>query len=71
MPCRNSMRLLAFLGLALLLVGPHRAVADPFSVSGNLNHRENGGDDMDTQRALNQSYNLNFINSTFAGTHKK
>ena len=61
MPCRNSMRLLAVLGLALLLVGPHRAVADPFSVSGNLNYRENGGDDMDTQRALNQSYNLNFI----------
>ncbi|MDX9709156.1 MAG: hypothetical protein RBT64_06345 [Trichloromonas sp.] len=61
MPCRNRLRLLAVLGLALLLVVPHRAGADPFSVSGNLNYRENGGDDLDTQRSLNQSYNLNFI----------
>lgn len=61
MPCRNRLRLLAVLGLALLLVAPHRAGADPFSVSGNLNYRQNGGDEISTEDAFNQSYNVNFI----------
>lgn len=61
MPCRNRLRLLAALGLALLLVAPHRGAADPFSVSGNLNYRQNGGEEISTEDAFNQSYNLNFI----------
>lgn len=60
MPCRSSVRLVAAVALAVLL-GAGGAAADPFSVSGNLNYRENGGDDLDTKRTLNQSYNLNFI----------
>ncbi len=46
--------------LALVLGTAAPCGADPFSVSGNWNYRENGGDATDTLTNFSQSYNLNF-----------
>ena len=55
--CRNRL-LLGLVGLFVLTAVP--CAADPFSVSGNWNYRENGREDADTLTSFNQSYNLNF-----------
>ncbi len=56
------LRIMITLGsLAIVLALPVVCDADPFSLSGNWNYRENGGDDIETTDSFNQSYNLNFV----------
>ncbi|OHB29066.1 MAG: hypothetical protein A2X84_03035 [Desulfuromonadaceae bacterium GWC2_58_13] len=59
---RFLLRIVIVLGLlSMVLATPVVYGGDPFSLSGNWNFRQNGGDEVETAESFNQSYNLNFI----------
>ncbi|MEJ2200966.1 MAG: hypothetical protein P8X63_08135 [Desulfuromonadaceae bacterium] len=53
-------RIVILIGLLGVLGIAVPCAADPFSLTGNLSYRENGGDKVDTVSSFSQSYNLGF-----------
>ncbi len=53
--------------LALMLACPDVCCAEPFSLTGNWNYSESGGDVVENEDSLTQSYNLNFVKQLSAG----